>query len=130
MEKKFLDDGKRSSMTLIKQQNLESIGFQWAKRKGNVSWEIKYRELKEYRQRHGHCNVPTKYSQNPALGRWVSTQRSEFKKFQSGRSKHMSHDKVDKLTAIGFKWEMLHQQRSSESDNDSLTDDRETEEGL
>jgi Helicase associated domain len=125
MEKKFLDDGKRSSMTEVKQRNLESIGFKWAKRKGNVSWEIKYRELKEYSERHGNCNVPTKYSQNPALGRWVSTQRSEFKKFQQGRSKHMSREKVDKLTAIGFKWEML--QQRSESDDSS---DRETDEGL
>lgn len=120
MEKKFLDDAKRSSMTEIKKQNLESIGFKWAKRKGNVSWEMKYTELKRYRAHHGNCNVPTKYTHNPALGRWVSTQRSEYKKYLDGRSRHMDDEKVRKLNVIGFRWEML-QPRSDSDDSPADT---------
>lgn len=122
MEKKFMDEEKRTSMTEAKVQNLERIGFKWAKRKGQVSWNIKYEELKQFHAQQGHCDVPTKYKENQALGRWVSTQRSEFKKFQEGRSKHMTNERIDKLNRLQFKWEMLNvppQRTPSESDSDS-----------
>lgn len=125
MEKKFFEDGKRTSMTETKARHLESIGFQWAKRKGQISWDIKYNELCAYHREHGHCDVPTKYKKNQALGRWVSTQRYEFKKYVLGRSKHMTEDKIRKLNELQFRWEMLQQnpatQRvagSSESDTE------------
>jgi len=103
MEKKAHDENRKSSMTRRKIQCLESIGFNWAKRKGDAAWRQKYHELREYKQQHGDCEspmfdltslelfaghethqlsfsqigqVPTKYTQNPALGRWVSTQVS------------------------------------------------------
>ena len=98
MEKKAYDERTKSSMTQRKIDSLNSIGFTWAKRKGDVSWNEKFRELQEYRRVHGNCKisfvfegrfslvwisrllllllgeVPTKYPANPALGRWVSTQ--------------------------------------------------------
>jgi Helicase associated domain len=108
MEKKFLDEGKRTSMTLDKVANLESIDFAWAKRKGDHSWMEKYQELKRYKERHGNCDVPTKYAPSPSLGRWVSTQRSEYKKRQGGRgSRLLTQDKIDRLNLLGFTWEML-----------------------
>ena len=65
MEKKFMDEGKRSSMTRYKLQVLEEIGFTWARRKGQPSWDNRYQELLAYRRDHGDCNVPTKYGLNP-----------------------------------------------------------------
>lgn len=56
MEKKFLDEGKKSSMTRYKLQSLESVGFQWARRKGQPSWDIRYSELLEYKSEHGDCS--------------------------------------------------------------------------
>ena len=82
MEKKFLDENQKSSITPYKLQALEQIGFVWAKRKGQPSWDARFAELKAYLEKHGDCNVPTKYNANPALGRWVSTQRSQYKQFQ------------------------------------------------
>ena len=118
MEKKFLDDDRKTSMTPERKALLEKIGFQWAKRKGNHSWYEKYNELIEYKRIFGNCDVATKFGPNPALGRWVSTQRSEYKKFhQSARgSKHMTQEKIDKLDRIGFKWEMLPSRSSSDED--------------
>lgn len=120
MEKKFMEEGqKKSSMSEEKVQALESIGFAWAKRKGEASWMIKYNELKRFVAEHGHCDVATKYQPNPALGRWVSTQRSEYKALQrSGRSRHMTQAKINMLNGLKFKWEML-PQRSSGSSNSS-----------
>jgi hypothetical protein len=107
MEKKALDEGLKSSMTDDKEQALEEVGFVWAKRKGQASWDEKYKELQEYSRRNGDCNVPTKYANNPALGRWVSTQRSQNKEFQRDDSTHMNAERYRKLSALGFKWNMM-----------------------
>jgi hypothetical protein len=107
MEKKALDEGLKSSMTDDKEQALEEVGFVWAKRKGQASWDEKYMELREYCQRNGDCNVPTKYANNPALGRWVSTQRSQNKEFLRDDSTHMNAGRHRKLTDLGFKWNMM-----------------------
>lgn len=103
------EDDKRTSMTKKKVEVLQSIGFNWAKRKGNVSWMMKYEELRRFKEANGSCDVATKYTKNPALGRWVSTQRSEYKKFNKsgGRSKHMTQARADLLNDLGFKWEMM-----------------------
>jgi hypothetical protein len=106
MVKKDLDDSKRSSMTHHKMQALEDVGFEWAKRKGIVSWETKYQELVEYHHEHGDCDVPTKYRNNPALGRWISTLRSEYKKMTQGEPSTMTLDRKERLEALGFKWNM------------------------
>lgn len=106
MEKKFMDDGERSSMTEDRKLQLENIGFTWAKRKGDYSWNEKFRELEVFKRRNGHVDVPTKYEQNKALGRWVSTQRSQYKLFIQGERSHMTQERLDELVAIGFKFDM------------------------
>lgn len=63
------------------------------------------KQLKEYKIKHGDCNVPTKYKQNTALGRWVSTQRSEFKKFCHGdEAAAIDSERIRMLESIGFVW--------------------------
>jgi len=109
MEKKSFDEGnERSSMTQRKIDSLNAIGFVWAKRKGDASWNEKYRELQEYKERFGNCEVPTKYPANPALGRWVSTQRSNYKDaLATGDRRRMSLEKQQLLESIGFRWKMM-----------------------
>ena len=64
-------------------------------------------ELKLYKAKFGNCHVPTKYKGNTALGRWVSTQRAEYKKYQEGVAKtSMNADKIRRLEEIGFAWFM------------------------
>lgn len=55
MEKKNYDDRKATSMTEEKLEALNNIGFVWAKRKGQHSWDTKYRELREYKKINGDC---------------------------------------------------------------------------
>ena len=105
MEKKHMDDQKKSSMTQTKIDNLESIGFKWAQRKGQHAWIRKYIELRMYYEQYGDCEVPTKYKANPSLGRWISSQRSEYKRFLRGISKHMTQERVDLLNALEFTWD-------------------------
>ena len=45
-----------------------------------LSWMQRARQLYEYQQRHGHCHVPKRYPENPALSHWVSRQRQEYRR--------------------------------------------------
>ncbi len=61
-------------------------------------WEAMFEALEKFRAEHGHCNVPLNYELNPALGRWVTTQR--FRK----KIKALSRDRLQKLEDLGFIW--------------------------
>lgn len=107
MEQKNRIDGKNSSLNDLRLERLQSIGFRWAKRKGQASWNEKFNELVAYKNKFGNCHVPTKYKDNTALGRWVSTQRAEYKKYQERQVKtSMNADKIRRLESIGFAWFM------------------------
>jgi len=107
MEYKLLQDGEKSSMTNERLSALQSIGFVWAKRKGQATWDAKYKQLQEYKATNGDCLIPTKYAQDPALGRWVSTQREQYRLWKAGdeRSK-MTVEKVRLLEEAGFVWRL------------------------
>ena len=88
---------KNGILSSDKIQKLEAIGFSWNRIEGY--WYQMYQALQEYKQIHGDCNVPAKYTDNPKLGRWVGTQRHLKKKDR------LSHDKIQKLEAMGFSWD-------------------------
>eukprot|EP00984_Skeletonema_dohrnii_P010285 scaffold3999_cov138-Skeletonema_dohrnii-CCMP3373.AAC.20 len=96
------------------------------------AWDRKFNDLLEFKQQHGHCDVPqtyapnpklgseliqyaakfgnchvpTKYEENTALGRWVSTQRAEYKKYCKGEKSSLTAEKIRRLDSIGFAWFM------------------------
>ena len=45
LEKKKFDNGDKTSLTLNRQRQLESIGFRWAEPKGQAAWEKRFNEL-------------------------------------------------------------------------------------
>jgi hypothetical protein len=65
------------------------------------SWNYQYEMLKEFKKKHGHCNVPRDYLENRALAVWVCKQRYRYKK---GR---LLIERVEKLEEIGFDWDPL-----------------------
>jgi len=120
MEHKFLKEGKKSSMTPWKLQALEDLGFTWARRKGQPSWDARYAELVAYKQEHGDCNVPTKYTINPALGRWVSTQRSQYKQWRrANRQNRAATADESRRRRVGGGED--HHEGSSSTDSSSAT---------
>src|SRR5450759_2608400 len=47
-----------------------------AKRKDQeAAWELRFEQLKAYRRKHGHCQVPSRSKKHPSLGHWVNYQR-------------------------------------------------------
>lgn len=76
---------------------LDEIGFVW----GFVeptSWEKMLALLVDFKNRHGHCNVPQRFKENVRFGRWVNTQRMRFK---NGK---LAADKKQRLKELGFSW--------------------------
>lgn len=108
-QRKLFDKGERSVLNERKVELLDSIGFSWGKRKGATSWEYHFEQLQAYKRRWNHCLVPTKYRHDPAFGRWISTQRCEYKLYLSGESKVLDKDRVRRLEAMGFSWSLAPQ---------------------
>ena len=103
---KRIDGKKKSSLNDSRLERLQSLGFRWAKRKGQASWENHFDALVAYKAENGHCSVPTKYKEDTALGRWVSTQRAEYKKYSEGEPSQITADKIKRLEDVGFAWWM------------------------
>lgn len=57
---------------------LNDLGFQWPKDHQDAQdrkWDAQYRKLLDFRRKHGHCQVPENWREDPALARWVAFQR-------------------------------------------------------
>jgi hypothetical protein len=105
-------DGKKSSMTPLRIHELESLGFEWTSsiclgfvsKIRSAAWVDRLSELTEYRQKHGHCNVPANYSENPKLGTWVQPQRYHYKLHLDGKKSQMTNLRIQELESLGFEW--------------------------
>ena len=71
----------------------------------DAGWEAWLAKLKAYKLKHGDCNVPRGWAEDPRLGRWVDTQRRYKKALDRGEpSDGMMAARVAKLEALGFAW--------------------------
>ncbi|GFH61990.1 hypothetical protein CTEN210_18466 [Chaetoceros tenuissimus] len=99
---KLMSKGAHSNMTEYRVEKLESIGILW---NPNVDiWNDRYKQVKEFKAKNGHCNVPREYAQNKTLGSWVHRQRTEYSLMKKGLQSKMTEDRVEKLENIGFVW--------------------------
>jgi len=78
-------------------KRLDEIGFVWRVVETDA-WDSMFASLAEYRQEHGHCNVPQKSGGNQKLGKWVNTMRWHFKQGK------LSAERVRQLEELGFVW--------------------------
>lgn len=76
---------------------LEGLGVVW--KKNEVSWDRRLGELKVFRDREGHCNVPREDPRYRSLAKWVNTQR-----VRNGRNA-LRQDRVHRLEELGFTWD-------------------------
>jgi hypothetical protein len=70
----------------------------------DTAWEDRLSELADYQKVHGHCNVPTKCSENAKLGSWVAKQRSQCNLYKEGKTSPMTLARIKALKSLGFKW--------------------------
>jgi len=60
-------------------------------------WDVMYKEIKNFYNENGHCNVNTKSGK---LGNWVNTQRRYFKLLE------LKEERIKLLNDINFVWEV------------------------
>jgi superfamily II DNA or RNA helicase len=81
---------------------LEELGFVWDP--FDKYWEEMYSTLERYRKRHGDCNVPQGWEENPSLGSWVATQRT------LKRDSKLTEERIRRLAKLKFVWEPIDSQ--------------------
>lgn len=105
---------KQGKVRADRADKLASLGFVWKARELNKKrlqkpgkydekWMEMFNKLREYKEEHGHCNVPYN-SEDKALAMWVSTQRRVQRKktFMYGDEKEMRPERKELLASIGF----------------------------
>jgi hypothetical protein len=68
------------------------------------SWGDRLSELADYREIHGHCNVPHNYSENTQLATWVKKQRYVYGLYLEGKISPITLPRINALESLGFEW--------------------------
>jgi hypothetical protein len=92
--------GRNGLLAAEQRARLESIGCPWqgSHPTRDKLWEQRFTELAAYRQRFGHCDVPSGWAENLILARWVICQRY-FR-----RKGILSPARIARLDRLGFSW--------------------------
>jgi hypothetical protein len=95
---------------------LNKIGFSWAsdgddetarlyiggRPKDDKKWNRKVVELKIFKAKNHHLEVPQKH---PTLGKWASTQRQQYNFKKVGKHSHLTDAREKILNDLGFSWD-------------------------
>jgi len=107
-------DGKTAIHPTTENQfnQLSAIGFQFnviaPAKQHRRSWEENFNAFLEFKQLHGHTNVPRSYKIDIRLGTWVALQRKEHKLHPGGNVSESKsrQDRYEKLERNGFLWDV------------------------
>jgi Helicase associated domain len=99
---KLKEEGRHSTLSDERKSILEGMGFVWDSHR--AAWEERWVELHQFKEKHGHCNVPSKYEVQPQLSVWVKCQRRQHKLFKNGERSTMTDERVRKMDTLGFVW--------------------------
>jgi len=100
-----VEGNKNSTMTEERIKILNDIGFVWDSHE--VIWNERFSQLMAYKEKVGHCRVPSYCKECPQLASWVKCQRRQYKLFwDQGKGSSMNLDRIKLLNSIGFIWEV------------------------
>ena len=89
--------GKREKLSADRIRRLENVGFIW--NAIQAAWEDQFQKLRQFKEEHGHCNVPIGWPKDRPLATWVRSRRRDMKEGV------LSKEHVRRLNEIGFQWE-------------------------
>lgn len=95
-------EGRTQAMPESRIRKLDQIGFVWGAQE--LLWQTRFHELKDYKQKNGHCNVPYIFDPNPKLAIWVKCQRRQYKLLHEKKPSNMNADRIRLLNELGFVW--------------------------
>jgi len=98
IRKKMLH-GKLSSGQIIA---LDNIGFQWSVISSAMKFSDGLLLLKQFKAKHGHCNVPYFHPQNQRFGTWCHNIRAQYARKIRGEKSYVPNDHIKALEDIGL----------------------------
>ena len=106
---------KKKTLSQEKVDKLNKIGVNWGKGyPPPLSWEDRFKELKKYHDKFGHCNIHV--DSNPDLmtdmAKWVVEQCKQGKRLQKMKPSAMTMDQYEKLQGLSFKWKVAKKRHS------------------
>lgn len=112
-EYELRQQGKESSLTDENIAALEELGFDWKAKQTTIRkrrpWDEWLEDLRRYKDDHGDCLVPFRSGKNSgyaSLGRWVNSQRRQYKRRMDGKKSSMTDERIKALEQLGFVWSM------------------------
>ncbi len=90
---------KENKISQERISKLEAVGFDWDPI--NSAWEEMFSNLCKFKEETGHCNVPAGYSENMALGSWVTNLRVLY------NNKKLEKQRITRLETMGFDWDPI-----------------------
>jgi len=103
LQQRLRKQGQNSDMTEERYQRLSELGFVWYV-KGPDQWMDRFHELEAYKRKFGNCDVPSRYTANRKLGRWVSFQRTQYRLKKANQHNHLTEERAKALDQLGFSW--------------------------
>ena len=102
---------KETAANLVRvDRELQRIGFERTLL-NRVAWDERFSALRRFVKKHGHARVPDGFADDPALGRWVGTERKAYLaelERTAGREPRCGHRitaaRAKKLRRIWFEW--------------------------
>ncbi|KAL7540991.1 hypothetical protein ACHAXR_010542 [Thalassiosira sp. AJA248-18] len=88
-----------------------------------LKWDDRLEQLKAFKTKHGHVDVPRSYVKDPSLGTFVCNQRQTYKRMNEGKGPSMDRSRVQQLNELGFKWVLKHRDQPVLKDDDDGADD-------
>lgn len=79
-------------------EKLNKIGFVW--NMFDLAWDNMYKQLKEFKDKYGHCEIRMVKGDYKGLVNWVDDQ----KKYRKRKMKKITPEKIAKLNKLGFNW--------------------------
>jgi len=110
MSYKKIGKGETPAINLTPEniRQLEDAGFKWSTSTLRT-FDERYAELMEYKDKFGHCNVPQmRTDEYQSLGEWCSALRTSYKKIQNRGAPRLklTKEQIRKLEDAGLKWSL------------------------
>ena len=88
---------------------LQSANFPLESPLTHATWEERIERLKQFREKHGHTNVPKDYPDDPDLAKWVRRVRQGFRHRQLDKpyapAATLPDERLGELVMLGFEFE-------------------------
>jgi hypothetical protein len=68
-------------------------------------WDMRFEDLMDFKETHGHCRVPNIHPPNTHLAQWVKRQRYQHKLKKEGKHATLSDKRQRTLESVGFVWD-------------------------